>query len=73
MNKQNTVFSIFIKQMRKETCLTQRELADKAGVGLRFIRDVEQGKKSLRLDCLNAVLSLFGYEVGPVCIEDKKV
>lgn len=71
MSRQCTTFSTFIKQKRKETHLTQRELADKAGVGLRFIRDVEQGKKSLRLDCLNAVLSLFGYEAGPVPIADR--
>lgn len=64
--KQLTTFSEFIKQKRKETSLTQEELAQKAGVGLRFIRDIEQGKKSLRLDTLNTVLSLFGHEAGPV-------
>jgi y4mF family transcriptional regulator len=51
---------------RKETSLTQEELAKKAGVGLRFIRNIEQGKKSLQLDRLNTVLSLFGYQTGPV-------
>lgn len=66
MDKSTTPFSIFLKQKRKETSLTQEELAQKAGVGLRFIRDIEQGKKSLQLDKLNIVLSLFGYQAGPV-------
>jgi y4mF family transcriptional regulator len=66
MNKKNGFFSVFLKQKRKETNLTQRDLALKAGVGLRFIRDTEQGKQSLRLDRLNAVISLFGYHAGPV-------
>lgn len=46
--------------------LTQSELAEKAGVGLRFIREMEQGKETLRLDKVNQVLQLFGYEVGGV-------
>lgn len=66
MRKIDSPFSLFLKQKRKETNLTQRKLAQKAGVGLRFIREIEQGKQSLRLDCLNAVLSLFGYCAGPV-------
>jgi transcriptional regulator with XRE-family HTH domain len=44
------------------------ELAEKAGVGLRFIRELEQGKDSLQLNKVNQVLFLFGYEVGPVKI-----
>lgn len=58
--------SHFIKQKRKSQSLTQKELAEKAGVGLRFIRDIEQGKKTLRIDKLNEVLKLFGHEVGAV-------
>jgi y4mF family transcriptional regulator len=56
----------FVKYRRKSVKLTQPELAEKAGVGLRFIRELEQGKKSLRLDKVNQVLQLFGYEVGAV-------
>ena len=56
----------FIKEKRGAVKLTQPELAEKAGVGLRFIRDLEQGKETLRLDKVNQVLKLFGYEVGPV-------
>jgi y4mF family transcriptional regulator len=46
--------------------LTQPELAEKAGVGLRFVRELEQGKQTLRLDKVNQVLKLFGHEVGAV-------
>lgn len=56
----------FIKDKRKSVKLTQPELAEKAGVGLRFIRELEQGKETLRLDKVNQVLQLFGYEVGAV-------
>ena len=58
--------STFVKSHRKAVKLTQPELAEKAGVGLRFLRELEQGKASLRLDTVNKVLWLFGYEVGAV-------
>lgn len=57
---------LFVKQKRKELKLTQEELASNAGVGLRFVRDLEQGKKTLRLDKVNDVLALFGKEVGVI-------
>jgi len=56
----------FVKEKRSVNNLTQQELAEKAGVGLRFVRDLEQGKESLRLDKVNQVLKLFGFEVGAV-------
>jgi y4mF family transcriptional regulator len=58
--------SAFVKQKRSQSRLTQPELAEKAGVGLRFVRELEQGKETIRLDKVNQVLSLFGYELGPV-------
>lgn len=58
--------STFIKAKRKNLGLTQIDLALKAGVGLRFVRDLEQGKVSLRLDKVNQVLDLFGSEVGVI-------
>ncbi|MFU8843643.1 MAG: helix-turn-helix transcriptional regulator [Bacteroidales bacterium] len=61
--------SAFLKEKRKSTGLTQQQLALKAGVGLRFIRDLEQGKKTLRMDKVNQVLILFGHELGPVPID----
>ncbi|MEI6753621.1 MAG: helix-turn-helix transcriptional regulator [Paludibacter sp.] len=59
----------FVKSKRNNAKLTQPELAEKAGVGLRFIRDLEQGKPTLRLDKVNQVLQLFGHQLGPVRIE----
>jgi len=56
----------FVKEKRKVTNLTQPELAEKAGVALRFIRDLEQEKEILQLDKVNQVLKMFGYEMGPV-------
>ena len=56
----------FVKEMRKQYNLTQADLSEKSGVGLRFIRELEQGKETLRLDKLNQVLNLFDYEVGPI-------
>jgi y4mF family transcriptional regulator len=62
-------FSQFLKKERKAVSLTQEDVALKAGVGLRFIRDLEQGKESLRLDKVNQVLALFGKQVGVVDLE----
>jgi y4mF family transcriptional regulator len=56
----------FVKEKRKLVNLTQPELAEKAGVGLRFVRELEQGKATLRMDKVNQVLQLFGYELGAV-------
>jgi len=61
----------FVKNRREQLGLTQQELADRAGVGLRFVRDLEQGKESLRLDKVNQVLVLFGHKMGPIKIEDR--
>ena len=52
-----------IKQMRQAAGLSQVELAERAGVGLRFVRELEQGKTTVRLDKVNQVLALFGREV----------
>jgi len=65
----STTLSQFIKDRRKQLGLTQPELADRAGVGLRFIRELEQGKETVRLDKVNQVLALFGHETGPVPIK----
>lgn len=58
--------SEFVKQKRKKLNLTQPELAGKAGIGLRLLREIEQGKKTMRMDKVNQVLALFGYELLPV-------
>ena len=56
--------SEYVKAMRKEYGLTQEDLSAKSGVGLRFVRDLEQGKRTLRMDKVNCVLNLFGAELG---------
>jgi y4mF family transcriptional regulator len=61
--------SQFIKEKRKSLGLTQEDLSFKAGVGLRFVREIEQGKETLRLDKVNQVLALFGHRMGPVQLQ----
>lgn len=61
-----TSISDFIKQKRKQLKLTQPDLAERAGVGLRFIRELEQGKQTVRLDKVNQVLALFGSKLGVI-------
>ena len=65
----SNTLSTYIKEMRKQFGLTQVDLAAKSGVGLRFVRELEQGKETLRLDKVNQLLLLFGHEVGPVPIK----
>lgn len=56
-------FSTTVKMLRKQYNLTQEELSLKSGVGLRFVRDLEQGKETLRLDKVNQLLDFFNYEM----------
>ncbi len=55
--------SATIKALRKQYKLTQEDLALKSGVGLRFVRELEQGKETLRLDKVTQVLEYFNYEL----------
>ena len=55
--------SATVKMLRKQYNLTQEELSLKSGVGLRFVRDREQGKETLRLDKVNQLLDFFNYEM----------
>ena len=55
--------STTVKMLRKQYNLTQEELSLKPGVGLRFVRDLEQGKETLRLDKVNQLLDFFNYEM----------
>jgi y4mF family transcriptional regulator len=73
MKENLTELSRHIKKKRKQNRLTQPELALKAGVGLRFIRDLEQGKQTLRMDKVNDVLILFGETLGPVAINREEL
>ena len=58
-----------VKELRKRHGLTQVQAAECAGVGLRFVRDLETGKKTLRMDKVNSLLYLFGLELGPVPVD----
>jgi y4mF family transcriptional regulator len=64
-----TSLSEYVKLMRKVHGLTQVDLSEKSGVGLRFVRELEQGKETLRLDKVNQVLNLFGAKVGVVAMD----
>ena len=59
-----------VKARRKRLGLTQQTLAERAGVGLRFVRELEQGKQTLRLDKVNRVLAMFGHKVGPIALTE---
>ncbi len=52
-----------IQKLRKQSRLTQVEFSKRVGVGLRFIRDLEQGKRSVRLDKVNQVLEFLGHHL----------
>jgi y4mF family transcriptional regulator len=56
--------SKFLKEKRKENGFTQEDLAAKTGVGLRLVREIEQGKTSMRMDKVNLILSFFGAELS---------
>jgi y4mF family transcriptional regulator len=58
-----TTLSSIIKQKRKSLKLTQEDLSIKSGLGLRLIREIEQGKVSMRMDKVNQLLALFGMEL----------
>lgn len=55
----------YVKQKRKEANLTQEEFAVRSGLGLRFVRELEQGKETVRLDKVNQALAMFGMQAVP--------
>ncbi|MDE6946862.1 MAG: hypothetical protein K2P14_06750 [Anaeroplasmataceae bacterium] len=61
----------FIKEKRKEVGLTQKEFSIRSSLGLRFIRELEQGKETVRMDKVNQALAMFGMVAVPGK-EDKK-
>ncbi len=72
MENEQTILAKYVKEMRHKYHLTQVDLSEKSGVGLRFVRELEQGKKTLRLDKINQVLELFGTQCGPIPIPRNK-
>lgn len=63
--KETGVIANFVRTKRKKLGYTQLELAKRIGVGLRFLKELEQGKQSLRLDKVTQILNYFGYELVP--------
>ncbi len=59
------IIGSYIKTERRKAGLTQEEFALRSGLGLRFVRDLEQGKKTVRLDKVNQALAMFGMEAVP--------
>ena len=62
-NDRNNDIAVFIRNKRKEYRYTQEEFSIRSGLGLRFVRELEQGKTTVRLDKVNRALSMFGYTV----------
>ena len=56
----------FVRTRRKASKLSQRELGELAGVGTRFVSELERGKSSVRLDAVSRVLAVFGKTLGVV-------
>ena len=67
--KKHTALNTFVRMKRKSLKMTQLEMSEKSGVGLRFIRELERGKETLKMDKVNQVLNLFGYQLGAVASE----
>ena len=61
----------YIRTKRKLYNLTQMELAERSGVGVRFVRELERGKATVQLDKVNMVLALFGEELGPMKMDSE--
>lgn len=55
----------FIKENRKAAGLTQEEFAIRSGLGLRFVRELEQGKETVRMDKVNTALAMFDTQAVP--------
>ncbi|MFA5446882.1 MAG: helix-turn-helix transcriptional regulator [Sphaerochaeta sp.] len=66
----NNPIGMFVKEQRKKAGLTQVEFALRSGLGLRFVRDLEQGKPTVRLDKVNQALLMFGHVATPSPIKE---
>lgn len=60
----------FVKTQRKAAGLTQEQFAMRSGLGLRFVRELEQGKTTVRMDKVNVALAMFGWKRFP---EERKM
>lgn len=64
MSHGQLALSGFVRSRRKASRLTQRELAELAGVGTRFISELERAKSTVRLHEVTKVLAVFGKQLG---------
>lgn len=69
-DRKNTIAQL-VRSKCKKAKLTQVELSDVTGVGLRFVRELEQGKPNLMMDKINQVLLFFGHTLTPTPISDE--
>lgn len=69
-NRKNAIAE-FVRSRRKIAKLTQIELADITGIGIRFLRELEQGKPNLMTDKINQILLFFGHTLTPTPISDE--
>lgn len=71
LDKETGALASFVRSRRKSLGYTQFELSKRVGVGLRFLKELELGKKSLRMDKVEQVLNYFGYGLTPVRLENE--
>lgn len=71
MEYKKSNISIFIKKKRKEYGYTQKEFSLRSGLGLRFVRELEQGKTTLRIDKVRQAVNFFGYDLTVERLEYK--
>ena len=69
----NLPLNEFVKAKRKSLGLSREVFAQKAGVGIRFLRELEQGKETLKMDKVKQVLKLMGMQLGPVPMDRQKL
>lgn len=65
--------AVFVRERRRQLGYTQLQLAERTGTGLRFVRELERGKRSLRMDKVNQVLAYFGAELSPASVSGEKL
>ncbi len=68
----HTLIGDYIKKERKERGMTQKEFAEVSGLGLKFVRDLEQGKPTVRMDKVNQALYMFGAIAAPIKLREIK-
>lgn len=61
-----TKIGAFVRARRKASGMNQRELGELAGVGTRFISELERDKATVRVSEVNRVLAAFGKTLGIV-------